>query len=117
VVALRDGLAEIAIGSSRLFGLSDAPPDAEVDVCIRAADVTLQRSGAATPGTSSARNRLGGRVRRLFPEGAVVRIEIDAGFPLSAMLTRQAFEELGLAEGAPVIAVVKATAVHVVRRA
>jgi molybdate transport system ATP-binding protein len=108
-----DGLAEIEVGSARLYALTDAKAGDEVDVCIRAADVALQ---SGVPTSSSARNRLAARVTRVFAEGATVRIEMDAGFQLAAVLTRQAFDELRLGPGEPVTAVVKATAVHVVRR-
>jgi molybdopterin-binding protein len=114
IVGHVDGLAEISIGPARVFGLSDAGAGAEVDVCIRAAEVVLQ-AGAVAP--SSARNRLAGRVSRVFPEGPTVRVEIDAGFALAALLTRQSFDELHLGPDAPVTAIIKATAVHVVRRA
>jgi molybdopterin-binding protein len=42
---------------------------------------------------------------------------MDCGFPLAALVTRQAREELALAEGAPVVAAVKATAIHLITRA
>lgn len=113
VVRTADGLAEIAVGTSQLLGVSDARAGDEVDVCIRAADVVLH---PGVPAASSARNRLAGRITRVFAEGPTVRVEIDAGFPLAALLTRQAFEELKLGPGAPVTGVIKATAVHVVCR-
>ncbi len=91
VLGGQGGLTEIQVGGARLFGVSDSRVGDEVDVCIRAADVVLQ-SGA--PAASSARNRLAGRISRVYAEGATVRVEIDAGFPLAALLTRQAFDEL-----------------------
>jgi molybdopterin-binding protein len=44
-------------------------------------------------------------------------VTLDCGFPLVALVTRQAREELGLQEGSAVVAAIKATAVHVVPRA
>jgi molybdate transport system ATP-binding protein len=113
IARVAGGLAEIEVGAARLLGVSDARAGDEVDVCIRAADVVLH---AGAPEASSARNRLAGRVTRVFAEGPTVRVEFDAGFPLAALLTRQAFEELRLAPGSPVTGVIKATAIHVVRR-
>ena len=81
--------------------------------CIRAEDVTLETS----PRTEvSARNQLPGRVTSIQPEGGVVRVTVDCGFSLSALITRPACAELRLAENSAVTAVVKATAVHLIPR-
>ncbi len=50
----------------------------------------------------------------LSPEGALVRVALDAGFPLVARVTRFSCEELGLAEGRPVTATFKAPSVRLV---
>jgi len=42
------------------------------------------------------------------------RIGLDCGFPLSALLTRQACEELALREGDEVVALIKAPNIHLV---
>jgi molybdopterin-binding protein len=49
-------------------------------------------------------------------EGPLWRIEIDCGFALTALLTRQACEELALQENDRVIAMVKAMNVHLILR-
>jgi molybdate transport system ATP-binding protein len=49
-------------------------------------------------------------------EGALVRVDLDAGFALSAYVTRPSLQGLGLVLGARVTAVVKSPAVHLVRR-
>jgi molybdopterin-binding protein len=49
-------------------------------------------------------------------EGPLVRIELDCGFPLTAVLTKQASLEMGLKEGSPVLALVKAPQIHLVPR-
>ena len=49
-------------------------------------------------------------------EGPLERVTLDCGFPLAALITRHAREELGLDVGSPVTAAVKATAIHVVPR-
>jgi molybdate transport system ATP-binding protein len=45
-----------------------------------------------------------------------MRIELDCGFPLVAMLTRQSVDELGLAVGGQICALVKAPNVHLIPR-
>jgi molybdate transport system ATP-binding protein len=104
----------VQVGSATLWSASSADPGA-VMVCIRAEDVTLEP--ASDTSATSARNRLPARVVALEDLGTLVRVMVDAGFPLHCALTRRSVEELGLAVGRPVQAVVKATAVHLVPRA
>jgi len=62
----------------------------------------------------SARNLLIGKVREITPYGVMVQVKIDCGFPLVASVTRGAQEELRLEPGSPIVAVIKAGAVHLV---
>jgi molybdopterin-binding protein len=69
-----------------------------------------------TGDTLSARNRFPGVVRSIEVEGVMGLIEIQAGpFLVTAAVTRDAIDELGLVEGAPATATVKATSVMVER--
>lgn len=64
----------------------------------------------------SARNRLPGIVRSIEVDGVMGLVEIEAGpFRLTAAVTRDAIEELGLVEGSPATAAVKATSVMLER--
>jgi molybdopterin-binding protein len=64
----------------------------------------------------SARNRFPGVVRSVEVDGVMALVEIEAGPHLvTAAITRDSVEELGLAEGVEAIATVKATSVMVVR--
>jgi molybdopterin-binding protein len=65
----------------------------------------------------SARNRFPGVVRSVEADGVMALVEIEAGPHLvTAAVTRDAIEELGLAPGVPATATVKATSVMVERR-
>src|ERR1700755_604891 len=58
----------------------------------------------------SARNRFAGVVRSVEVDGVMALVEIQAGpFLVTAAVTRDAVEELGLAEGVEATAAVKAT--------
>jgi molybdate transport system ATP-binding protein len=114
VIRMTDGLATIQVGSSELLALSATGANARVYVCIRAEDVMLEK-GVVTA-QSSARNHLVGRIRSLDHEGPLVRVGIDCGFPLKALVTYQACEDLGLRYGTEVTALVKATAVSLIPR-
>jgi molybdopterin-binding protein len=64
----------------------------------------------------SARNRFPGVVRSVEMDGVMALVEIEAGPHLvTAAITRDAVEELGLAPGVPATAAVKATSVMVER--
>jgi molybdopterin-binding protein len=64
----------------------------------------------------SARNRFPGIVRSVEVDGVMALVEIEAGPHLvTAAITRDAVEELGLAPGVPATATVKATSVMVER--
>jgi molybdopterin-binding protein len=72
----------------------------------------------ATGGSFSARNRFPGVVRSVEVDGVMALVEIEAGpHRITAAITRDAVEELGLAEGVPAVATVKATSVMVAKRA
>ncbi len=64
----------------------------------------------------SARNRFPGVVRSVEIDGVMALVEIEAGpFLVTAAVTRDAVEELGLAPGVEATAAVKATSVMVSR--
>ena len=64
----------------------------------------------------SARNRFAGVVRSVEADGVMALVELEAGpFLVTAAITRDSIEELGLAPGVQATAVVKATSVMVER--
>jgi molybdopterin-binding protein len=64
----------------------------------------------------SARNRFPGIVTSVESDGVMAIVEIEAGpHRITAAVTRDAVEELGLAPGVPATAAVKATSVMVER--
>ena len=69
-----------------------------------------------TNDTLSARNRFPGVVRSVEVDGVMALVEIEAGpFLVTAAVTRDSIEELGLAPGVRATAAVKATSVMVSR--
>jgi molybdate transport system ATP-binding protein len=114
VIRMTDGLATIQVGSSELLALSATHINGQVCVCIRAEDVLLEKGALAR--LSSARNHLVGRIRSLDREGPMVRVGIECGFPLKALVTYQACEDMGLHDGMEVTALVKAPAIRLIPR-
>ena len=88
---------------------------AEVLVCLRPEDVVIEPGGSDSHRTS-ARNHLHGSVARITPLGGQVRVVVDCGFPLVALITKQSLEDLGLKVGDEAVASFKASAVHLIQR-
>lgn len=101
----------LEVGKGRLISVGEAPPRGRCFVSVRAEEVVLERG---QPLQSSARNRLAGFIQELIPVGAQVRVVVDCGFSLTALVTRQAVEELSLRPGAEITAVIKASSVHLI---
>jgi molybdate transport system ATP-binding protein len=126
VLGVVDGLATVAVASIQLIALASSFPARECYVCIRAEDVILEKEEAASSTAregggggraSSARNRLVGHVKGMVPEGPMVRVLVDCGFALAALVTHQACQDLQMRAGDRVSALVKAPAIHLVPRA
>ncbi len=64
---------------------------------------------------SSIRNSLKGTVIGVQSLGALVRVRVDCGFVLNALVTRQSAEEMELVPGVSVYAQFKASSIHVLR--
>lgn len=114
VMESNEGLATVQVGEVLLTAVADGENGPNVFVCIRAEDVTLEPSST---GTTSARNHLMARVQTVASIGALAKVTVDCGFPLTALVTRSALGELQLVSGSPVRAAIKAGSVHLVPRA
>jgi molybdopterin-binding protein len=69
-----------------------------------------------TEDSFSARNRFPGVIRSVEVDGVMALVEIEAGpHRVTAAITRDSVEELGLAPGMPAVATVKATSVMVAK--
>ena len=108
-----DDLAALDVGGVRLWAVDAHGQGGECYLCIRAEDVTLE---IGTRPSSSARNHLAGRVTEVRPAGPVSRVAVDCGFALTALVTRQAAQDLNLKPGTSVTATVKASAIHLIPR-
>jgi tungstate transport system ATP-binding protein len=114
VIESVEGVLVVEASKLHLEAVGEAAPGRDVLLCLRPEDVTIWPKDGSP--SSSARNRLGGRVVRTAPQGPLVRVLVDCGFPLVALVTRASARELDLREGKPVTAAFKASAVHVITR-
>jgi len=108
-----DGIMTLDAAGTRIYAVDPGTDARELYACVRGEDVTLEKGPFAR---TSARNHLAGTVREIAPSGPVLRVSVDAGFPITALVTRPAAEALGLAEGEEVAALFKASAVHLIPR-
>ena len=113
ILEIAEGMATVAVGDVKLLALADdLPPEtATVQVCIRAEDVVLTKDAGIA---SSVRNRIAATVESVHIEVPLARVELHCGFPLKALITRKALEELNLQPGTRITAWVKAPHVHLI---
>ena len=106
-------LTELAVAGQRLVvpQLPDAAVGSPVRVRVRARDVAL---ATTMPQGTSVRNLLRATVRSIEREaGPYAELVLDLGGPLlRSRLTRRSVDELGLAPGSPVIAMLRAVSVE-----
>ncbi|HET8901822.1 MAG TPA: ATP-binding cassette domain-containing protein [Holophagaceae bacterium] len=103
------GLVRVAAGTAELWAPDPGGLGGWAHATIRPEGVAIERE---TPVQGSARNRLAARILALEPEGPLVRLRLDAGFPLDALVTAWAREDLRLEPGLPITALVKASAIR-----
>ncbi len=114
VIACEEGRAIVEVNGIHLEAVGELPAGREVLFCLRPEDVTIW-VGKEIP-ASSARNRLSGTIKRLTPQGPLLRVVVDCGFMLTALVTRASAREMNLKEGMEVIASFKASAVRLIAR-
>lgn len=113
IESIAEGLAMVSVAGQTLVAVAPADDCRHVHVCIRGEEVTLQRGRHED---LSVRNQLPGTIKWLSPEGALVRVGVDCGFELAAVVTRTACQQLQLAEGEAVTAAIKAPSIHLIPR-
>jgi len=114
VAGRTEGLLRLAAGPVELFAPDPGGEFREAYACIRAEGVSLERGPDGQLSQLSQRNRLRAAIVRIEPHGALRRVHLDAGVPLEALITAWACEDLGLAPGMELHALIKASAIQVI---
>ena len=115
VLGAAEGLLILEVAGQRVEAVGTLRAGERALVVLRPEDVTLLPA-AEMGRVSSARNNLPGRVVRLAPAGPLIRVHLDCGTPVTALVTRPSAAALSLAEGTAVIATFKASAAHCLPR-
>jgi tungstate transport system ATP-binding protein len=97
IIGSSEGGVIIAHQDHLLEAVSVLPVGREVFFCLRPEDVTLWPQESAP--ASSARNRMAGNIEAIYPQGALMRVVVNCGFPLMALVTRASAREMSLEEG------------------
>ncbi|MCH8156638.1 MAG: ABC transporter ATP-binding protein [Nitrospinae bacterium] len=109
LTARKNGLASLKIKNILLEAVDIGLEPGPVMVGIRAEDIVLETAGNAR---SSARNRLRGTIESIVPEESLVRLTVDCGFSIDALITRESKKEMALEVSKEVTLSVKATVIH-----
>ena len=109
------GLVSIQVGNHQIEASSELTAGTNVIAMLPYDDVTVILPSPEKLCTS-ARNCLSGEVVKLFPTGSQVRVTVDCGFPVVALITKRSAEELGLEKGKQVQVSFKAVSIHVIKR-
>ena len=115
ITSQSNGLAVIDIEGLRLQAVSDLKAGSRVTIYLHYEDITINLP-STEPVSSSARNQFKGNITRIFPLGSQLKVTIDCGFNLAAIITRRSWDELGLELSQEVIASFKASSVHLIPR-
>lgn len=81
-------------------------------VCVRAEEVRILPADGNAPSPAVGVNRLPGIISSLAEMGSLVRVELDCGLPLVAVVMKRTVRELGLQPGFAVEAEIDAAAAH-----
>lgn len=114
IVAQDDGLVLIEVGNQKIEAVSPLIATNKVTVFLHYDDITISNIGAEQS-LSSARNRLRGIITHVLPLGSQERVIVDCSFPLTVLITRRSYEELGLDIGREVVVSFKASAVRILK--
>jgi len=115
VAAQRDGLALIDVNGQVIQAVSDIKSGCPVTVYLHYEDIIVGLP-AAEAASTSARNHLKGIIVKIFPFGSQLKVTLDCGFPLAAVITKRSWEELGIKIGQEVVFTFKASSVHLISR-
>jgi molybdate transport system ATP-binding protein len=113
IASTENGLAHTVVSGRTITVGSSAAAGQEIVLCIRGEDVTLALHEVVD---SSASNRWPAVVRSETAEGPFVRVGLDCGFRLSALVTRDTWGRLALRPGDSAWAMVKATTIRALPR-
>ena len=113
VISQTEGLALVDVGGLQLEAVSELSAGTRVTMFLHDDDITLSLPSLEIK-HSSARNQYTGKVVKAFPIGSQIRVTVDCGIPLVALITRRSWEEMGLKQDQTIITSFKASTIHLI---
>ncbi len=108
-----DGQVTLDIDGKQWQAISNLTVGSQVTIYVHSEDINIFPM-LETP--SSSDNQLKCRIMSAFPVGSQLKVTLDCGVLLNAIITRQMWEGLRLEEGQEVIASFPASAVHLISK-
>ena len=105
---IRDDLAEIWVNGLTI--ISSTLKSGDVSVSIRPEDILLSKN----PIDSSAQNSFSGVLTEITRMKSTINLVIDSGIPFRVVLTKRAYDDMGLYPGSWVYLTFKASATHII---
>jgi len=112
VTGRENGLALLDVVGHTIRAETDLPPGSTATSYLRYDDISIV--AGVEPGGAAGGNALSGEITRTIATGSQVKLYLDSGFPLVAMMTKRAWEEAGLEIGKTVTAVFQPSVLHVI---
>jgi len=103
---VNNGTSDITINGIKI--VSTACNSGDSVVSIRPEDILVSGNKIE----SSARNSFSGKITDVIDKGAIIKIVADCGIPISAIITRRSFDDMGLSRGMSAYFTFKASDVH-----
>jgi tungstate transport system ATP-binding protein len=114
ILECENGFLSISISGKRMYALGQGSPEEEVICCIRPENISIETRDSGDAGEN--RNIFAGKITHIYSMGPFLKLSLDCGFPLISLVTRNAFVDLGLAEGKMIYASFKPASVHVLKQ-
>jgi len=108
-----DGFSKVAMADHQVVIAGTYSVGEKLTFCLRPEDVTLLSPNQSTDHASDA-NILKGTIARVTPLETQFKVVVDCSFPVTALVSKQAFIDLSLAKGKQVLLAFKPSAVHVI---
>jgi tungstate transport system ATP-binding protein len=113
VLECKNGFLVISVSGKRMYALGQSKPEEEVNCCVRPENIVVETRDSS--GAGEDRNVFAGQIMHVYSMGPFLKLSLDCGFPLVSLVTRNAFADLGLAEGKKIYASFKPASVHILK--
>jgi tungstate transport system ATP-binding protein len=112
VLECRDECLVVSVMGRELYATGQPALDQEVQCGIRPENVMVDIPGTA--GLRDLKNVFEGRIANIYSMGPFLKLDLDCGFPVVSLVTRESFDSLHLYEGKEVCASFKPSSVHLI---